>query len=78
MGSLWRSEEMCLAQLYLQAEAAYESVSALGELVSLPPLFAPSPNSTHTHTHTHTHTLPLPLSPSLSQGLVQFRDVSLC
>lgn len=32
MGSLWRSEEMCLAQLYLQAEAAYESVSALGEL----------------------------------------------
>ncbi|XP_077967599.1 V-type proton ATPase 116 kDa subunit a 1-like isoform X2 [Styela clava] len=32
MGSLFRSEEMCLAQLYLQTEAAYACVSELGEL----------------------------------------------
>eukprot|EP00041_Stephanoeca_diplocostata_P039679 m.1637452 g.1637452 ORF g.1637452 m.1637452 type:complete len:867 (-) comp25829_c0_seq1:222-2822(-) len=32
MGSLWRSEEMSLSQLFLQSEAAYECVSALGEL----------------------------------------------
>jgi len=32
MGSLWRSEEMTLAQLFLQSEAAFECVSALGEL----------------------------------------------
>lgn len=33
--SLFRSEEMTLAQLFLQSEAAYACVSALGELVSL-------------------------------------------
>eukprot|EP00054_Salpingoeca_dolichothecata_P031605 m.264043 g.264043 ORF g.264043 m.264043 type:complete len:844 (-) comp27441_c0_seq1:71-2602(-) len=32
MGSLWRSQEMMLAQLFLQSEACYETVSALGEL----------------------------------------------
>uniref|UniRef100_H2ZFW1 V-type proton ATPase subunit a n=1 Tax=Ciona savignyi TaxID=51511 RepID=H2ZFW1_CIOSA len=32
MGSLFRSEEMCLAQLYLQSEAAFACVSELGEL----------------------------------------------
>ena len=32
MGSLYRSEEMCLCQLFLQAEAAYACVSELGEL----------------------------------------------
>ena len=32
MGSLYRSEEMSLCQLYLQAEAAYSCVSELGEL----------------------------------------------
>lgn len=32
MGSLYRSEEMCLAQLYLQTEAAYTCVAELGEL----------------------------------------------
>ena len=32
MGSLYRSEEMCLAQLYLQTEAAFACVSELGEL----------------------------------------------
>ena len=32
MGSLYRSEEMCLAQLYLQSEAAFACVSELGEL----------------------------------------------
>eukprot|EP00039_Didymoeca_costata_P018105 m.332133 g.332133 ORF g.332133 m.332133 type:complete len:848 (+) comp16883_c0_seq1:89-2632(+) len=32
MGSLWRSEEMSLAQLFIQSEAAYECVNALGEL----------------------------------------------
>lgn len=32
MGSLFRSEEMCKAQLYLQSEAAYACVSELGEL----------------------------------------------
>lgn len=35
MGSLWRSREMALAQIYVQTEAAYETVSALGELVSI-------------------------------------------
>lgn len=32
MGSLFRSEEMTLCQLFLQAEAAYTCVSELGEL----------------------------------------------
>eukprot|EP00128_Syssomonas_multiformis_P011490 Colp12_sorted_trinity150504_noHs@34484 len=32
MGSLFRSEEMCLAQLFIQSEASYETVNELGEL----------------------------------------------
>uniref|UniRef100_A0AC35UCS9 V-type proton ATPase subunit a n=1 Tax=Rhabditophanes sp. KR3021 TaxID=114890 RepID=A0AC35UCS9_9BILA len=32
MGGLYRSEEMCLTQLYLQSEAAYHCVAELGEL----------------------------------------------
>merc|ERR1719261_250482 len=32
MGSLFRSEKMTLSQLFLQAEASFECVSALGEL----------------------------------------------
>ncbi|XP_065184815.1 V-type proton ATPase 116 kDa subunit a 1-like isoform X2 [Sycon ciliatum] len=32
MGSLFRSEEMTLAQLYLQSDAAYRSISEMGEL----------------------------------------------
>ncbi|EDQ89979.1 uncharacterized protein MONBRDRAFT_18895 [Monosiga brevicollis MX1] len=32
MGSLWRSQEMRLAQLIVQSDAVYETVSALGEL----------------------------------------------
>lgn len=32
MGSLFRSEEMTLCQLFLQTEAAYACVSELGEL----------------------------------------------
>ncbi|XP_063966547.1 V-type proton ATPase 116 kDa subunit a 1-like isoform X3 [Lytechinus pictus] len=32
MGSLYRSEQMCLAQLFLQSEAAYACVAELGEL----------------------------------------------
>uniref|UniRef100_A0A914WQH4 V-type proton ATPase subunit a n=1 Tax=Plectus sambesii TaxID=2011161 RepID=A0A914WQH4_9BILA len=32
MGSLYRSEEMCLCQLFLQTEAAYACVAELGEL----------------------------------------------
>lgn len=32
MGSLFRSEEMTLCQLFLQSEAAYTCVSELGEL----------------------------------------------
>lgn len=32
MGSLYRSEEMALCQLFLQAEAAYACISELGEL----------------------------------------------
>ena len=31
-GSLFRSEEMALCQLFLQSEAAYSCVSELGEL----------------------------------------------
>ena len=34
MGSLFRSEKMTLAQLFLQSEAAYACVRELGELVS--------------------------------------------
>lgn len=33
MSSLFRSEEMTLAQIFLQSEAAYACVSELGELV---------------------------------------------
>ena len=32
MGSLYRSEQMCLTQLYLQSEAAFLCISELGEL----------------------------------------------
>ena len=32
MGSLFRSEEMCLVQLIMQTEAAHTTVSSLGEL----------------------------------------------
>eukprot|EP01135_Chromosphaera_perkinsii_P002180 Nk52_evm15s218 gene=Nk52_evmTU15s218 len=32
MGSLFRSEEMCLVQLFIQSEAAYDTVTELGEL----------------------------------------------
>ena len=32
MGSLYRSEEMSLCQLFLQSESAYTCVSELGEL----------------------------------------------
>lgn len=32
MGSLFRSEEVCLAQLFLQSGSAYECISELGEL----------------------------------------------
>ena len=32
MGSLYRSEEMTLCQLFLQSEAAYACISELGEL----------------------------------------------
>lgn len=31
MGSMFRSEEMALCQLFIQPEAAYTSVSELGE-----------------------------------------------
>ena len=33
MGTLFRSQPMCLGQVFLQAETAYDTVSALGELV---------------------------------------------
>lgn len=32
MGSLFRSEEVCLVQLFLQSGSAYNCVSELGEL----------------------------------------------
>ena len=32
MGSLFRSEQICLARLYLQSEAAFATVDKLGEL----------------------------------------------
>jgi V-type H+-transporting ATPase subunit a len=32
MGSLYRSEPMCLSQIFLQTEAAYACVAELGEL----------------------------------------------
>lgn len=32
MGSLFRSEEVCLVQLFLQSSSAYNCVSELGEL----------------------------------------------
>ena len=34
MGSLWRSQSMSMAQLFVQTEAAFECVSALGEQVT--------------------------------------------
>ena len=42
MSSLFRSEEMTLAQLFLQAEAAYSCVSELGELVRKSSISPPS------------------------------------
>jgi len=35
MGSLFRSEKMCLCQLFIQPEAAYSSVAELGEAGSV-------------------------------------------
>ena len=35
MGSLFRSEKMTLAQLFLQSEAAYACLRELGELVRI-------------------------------------------
>lgn len=32
MSSLFRGEEMCLAQLFLQSGSAYDCISELGEL----------------------------------------------
>ena len=32
MGSVFRSEEMCLAQLFLQSGSAYDCISELGEM----------------------------------------------
>ncbi|CDQ62788.1 unnamed protein product [Oncorhynchus mykiss] len=32
MGSLFRSEEMCLTQLFLQSGSAYDCISELGEM----------------------------------------------
>lgn len=32
MGSLWRSQEMQLIQLYIQKDAAHDTVDELGEL----------------------------------------------
>jgi V-type H+-transporting ATPase subunit a len=32
MGSLFRSESMSLSQLFLQSEAAYNTISELGEI----------------------------------------------
>lgn len=32
MGAMFRSEEMALCQLFIQPEAAYSSVSTLGEM----------------------------------------------
>ena len=32
MGSLFRSEKMCLTQVFLQTESAYNCVAELGEL----------------------------------------------
>lgn len=32
MGSLFRSEEMCLAQMFLQSGSAYDCISELGEM----------------------------------------------
>lgn len=32
MGALFRSEEMALAQLFVQPEAAYHTISDLGEV----------------------------------------------
>ena len=50
MGSLFRSEQMTLCQLFLQSEAAYACVSELGELglvqfrdVSIPVLYRTTP-----------------------------------
>ena len=45
MGSVFRSEEMCLVQLFLQSGSAYDCISELGEMglvefrdVSTPPV----------------------------------------
>ena len=35
MGSIFRSEEMTLAQLFLQSDSAYACIRELGELVSV-------------------------------------------
>ncbi len=51
MGSLYRSEEMTLCQLFLQSEAAYACVSELGEL-GLVQFRDVSNACVHTHIHT--------------------------
>ena len=49
MGSLFRSEKMTLAQLFLQSDSAYACVRELGELVSLCYLFDVTLDSNNFH-----------------------------
>lgn len=62
MSSLFRSEEMTLAQLFLQAEAAYSCVSELGELVSKILLARTDLETIAIKLLTLTQVLPFPLS----------------
>lgn len=49
MGNLFRSEEVCLVQLFLQSGSAYNCVSELGELGLVEFRDVSSPNSQLVH-----------------------------
>ena len=92
MGSLFRSEEMTLAQLFLQSEASYACVRELGELVSteqdqLWPIMTAAAKSSPGGGGGNSFpcltsccaddTFMIMLFFFLPQGKVQFRDVSI-
>lgn len=92
MGSSFRGEELCLAQLFLQAGSAYDCISELGEMglvefrdVSRPPSLNPLPDneplssrSGSLHNDIMTITVGSAVSPTPIRGCCFFFLIQLC
>lgn len=73
MGSLFRSEQMTLCQLFLQSEAAYACVSELGELGLVQFRDVSSSSSSSFRFHTELLTKPIPLLFQLNPDVNAFQ-----